>query len=197
MFFSPPSWSFPHLSTHSSVRRSPSNPYSLYFIHPFLPAVHTSSPGSLRQEVLQLQLSTKASVKGNSLTPDLSLVSDSRLVQELPNLTTVHAVPQQPLSCYTHRVAFASVLKSLNSSSLIHYLRRASYCVGWLANWFCSTAAPKSLYCLSLFTPRACQAWTPSANLHAEVDGCLKDEHHRTSRLEVYPHPTCSLTTGC
>lgn len=81
-------------------------PGSFYsFIHLFLQSIHplfhppihpssahASSPGSLRQEVLQLQLSAKASLKGNSLTPYLSLVSHPRLVQKLLNLSTVHAV---------------------------------------------------------------------------------------------------------
>lgn len=48
-------------SVHEPVHCSCSK-YTIYFNHPFIP----SCPGSLRQEVLQLQLSTKASLKGNS-----------------------------------------------------------------------------------------------------------------------------------
>lgn len=55
LLFSTPLWSFPHF-VHS------------WNYQPFH-SIHTSSLGSLRQEVLQLQLSAKASLKGNS--PDM------------------------------------------------------------------------------------------------------------------------------
>lgn len=70
--FSSPSWSFLHFTfpfIHASVRHSSSNPHTLLFHPPIHSSIHTSSPGSLRQEVLQLQLSAKASLKGNSSDP--------------------------------------------------------------------------------------------------------------------------------
>lgn len=94
--FSSPSWSFLHFFIHSYIYPSLVPPIYTPFFHPSVhPSIHTSSPGSLRQEVLQLQLSAKASLKGNSSDPrlpDLSFVSDSRLVQKLSKLAAVHAV---------------------------------------------------------------------------------------------------------
>lgn len=46
-----------------------SEPSFFYFIDPYFSSVHTSHPGSLRQEVLQLQLSAKVPLKGNLSDP--------------------------------------------------------------------------------------------------------------------------------
>lgn len=46
-----------------------SEPFFLYFIDPCFSSIHTSHPGSLRQEVLQLQLSAKVPLKGNPPDP--------------------------------------------------------------------------------------------------------------------------------
>lgn len=66
------SFIFPFI--HSFIHWCIRAPFFLQSMHPlFHPSchsfVHTSSPGSLRQEVLQLQLSSKASLKGNSSDP--------------------------------------------------------------------------------------------------------------------------------
>lgn len=120
-------WCFPlhhgipafHLFIHShNLPPCFLKPHTLYFQHPFYHSNHTSPPGSLRQEVLQLQLSTKASQKGNS-----SSILPQLPVQELVELPTVHAVIN-PKVAYMLKspCLFPMHWNIFNFLSLIHYL---------------------------------------------------------------------------
>lgn len=109
--FSSPSWSFSfiHSSIHSFISLSTTLPTfcpTFIFIHLFNFPVQTSPPGSLRQEVLQLQLSAKA-LKGNSSDP-------------WPQLCVLLKACPEALRTTVHVVNPATTLMSLSLNPLLH-----------------------------------------------------------------------------
>lgn len=81
--------------TSPSPKKSEPSLFFFIFIARCFPFIHTSHPGSLRQEVLQLQLSAKVPLKGNPSDPpplpDPGSVSRSVPLRELSDLTALHA----------------------------------------------------------------------------------------------------------
>lgn len=195
-FLSSPSCSFFHFSIfpfiHSFIDAS-GVPFFLQSTHPlFHPSchsfVHTSSPGSLRQEVLQLQLSSKASLKGNSSDPWPQL---SVQLEVCPEALEPHSSAWCNPSSHCH----AQITVCFNYSQLrwkslnppVPHIT-CSHCVlcwltGWISHYF--------LFSVLMHVMLQHHKLTP--NLHADSNGCLGGEHHRTIK-EVYSHLTISST---
>lgn len=97
---------------------SPQKSEPSFFLHHWtmLPSVHTSHPGSLRQEVLQLQLSAKVPLKGNPSDshpfPTLVPCPSQSLVVSPWILPHCMQQTQQPLVldplCFPHLKGFSS-----------------------------------------------------------------------------------------
>lgn len=129
---------FSYLSIHSFMHpstiflHSSPNLHTLWFHRSMLSYVHTSSTGSLRQEVLQLQLSAKVSLKGNSSDPWPQLHVLLKAYPKAPESYYSACSKPSSHSCYMF-FFFHLHWKVLTLLSLIHdLLRLCIILTGWL-----------------------------------------------------------------